>query len=153
MGWIYNGEELLKADKKQKNAEQAYNSQQNINAFLANPTGIPTLAVGALALLGGYVIGPHIKLFIMSFLSLPEDVKTAIDAGVQAGVDAAEGTVEAILKPVKDAAADVNDCYEKSKVRLGYIGPKVWFPPTSFPLYVVCMLKKGYTAAQARNLL
>ena len=151
MGWIYNGEELLKANKAQQDAERAYNSQQNLNAFLANPTGIPTIALTGVALVGGYVIGPQIKLFIMGILSLPEDIAEAIENGVKTGMEELKGGAEEVLTPVDQTVIEVKDCIEQAKIETFLVG-RVWLP-ASIPKYWACMLRKGYSRHQADKLL
>jgi len=45
MGWIYNGEELLKANKAQQDAVGAYQTQESIKAFIGNPN-VPVVIGG-----------------------------------------------------------------------------------------------------------
>jgi len=45
MGWIYNGEELLKANKAQQDAAGAYQNQEYIKAFIGNPN-VPVVIGG-----------------------------------------------------------------------------------------------------------
>jgi len=45
MGWIYNGEELLKANKAQQDAVAAYQTQESIKAFIGNPN-VPVVIGG-----------------------------------------------------------------------------------------------------------
>jgi len=45
MGWIYNGKELLKANKAQQDAVGAYQNQESIKAFIGNPN-VPVVIGG-----------------------------------------------------------------------------------------------------------
>jgi len=48
MGWIYNGEELLKANKAQQDAVGAYQTQEYVKTFIGNPNVPVVIGGGAL---------------------------------------------------------------------------------------------------------
>jgi len=146
MGWIYNGSEFIKVDKRQRDAYNKYNQQQLIEQALAEPYTVPTIGGIGLFLAGSVTLGGLTALFWGPF-------KNAVDESI-ATVGALPGEIKAVVVQTLDDAGvsgaeqskfetDLVACVKSHPVHIALLGQRIK-DPTRGAKVLLCMTRKGW---------